>query len=220
MAVVTPLRPPETPPTRIRPRRFYRRDAVVLGGAVAASFSLVWLIYTQLLPFSGAFGFILCWLVTFLAMYYVAVRETDGKIVARDRAMAALITVVAIGIVIPLALILGYVAYKGLSFLRLAFFTTTSATVTPDTPARRRGPAGDRGNTRTGGHRDDHLRAARDVHGHVHQRGGRPPATAGADLRGHDERGPVDRRWSVHLRGLDARPRSSSGSRHRSRFRS
>jgi phosphate transport system permease protein len=61
MAVVTPLRPPETPPVRLRPRRFYRRDAVVLGGAVAASFALVWLIYTQLLPFSGAFGFILCW---------------------------------------------------------------------------------------------------------------------------------------------------------------
>jgi len=141
MAVVTPIRAPEAQPSRVHPKQFHKRDYVVLGGAVAASFALVWLAYTQLLPFTGAFGFILCWLAVFFAMYYIAAREVDGRVVARDRAMAALVTVVAIAVVIPLVLIVGYVVYKGVAFVRVAFFTTTSAGIGPENPASQTGGA-------------------------------------------------------------------------------
>jgi len=53
--------------------------------------------------------------------------------------MGAAIGIVAIGVVIPLALIIGYVTLKGFRFLRLTFFTTTSANVAPDTPAEQTG---------------------------------------------------------------------------------
>jgi hypothetical protein len=121
MSVTTPLRPPPspTPITRVRPASFNRRDAAVLVGALSASFALVWLIYTQLLPLQGIQGFLVCWFAAFLFTYFLAVREIDGRVIARDRTMAALVSISAVAIVVPLALILGYVFVKGLPYLRL-----------------------------------------------------------------------------------------------------
>ena len=141
MAVTTPLRPPpatvEIP--RVRPSTFTVRDLLVLFGAVSSSLALVWLVYSQLLPFQGLQGFVLCWMLAFLLIYFTAVREIDGRVIARDRTMAALVSIVAVAIVVPLALILGYVGLKGLPFLRLTFFTTTMANVSPTTPADKAG---------------------------------------------------------------------------------
>jgi phosphate transport system permease protein len=141
MSVATPLRRPPAPIQipRVRPSSFTKRDLAVLGGAVSASFALVWLLYSQLLPFQGAQGFLLCWIVTFLLMYFAAVREIDGRVIARDRTMAALVSVTAVAIVVPLALILGYVGLKGLPFLRLRFFTTTMADIGPSAPSSQSG---------------------------------------------------------------------------------
>jgi phosphate transport system permease protein len=141
MAVTTPLKPP-TPIRipRVRTAGFNRRDAAVLVGAVSASFALVWLAYTQLLPLQGIQGFLICWFAAFLLTYFLAVREIDGRVIARDRTMAALVSVSAVAIVIPLALILGYVFVKGLPYLRLTFFTTTMADVSPGSdPATKAG---------------------------------------------------------------------------------
>ena len=57
----------------------------------------------------------------------------------RLRTMAALVSVMAVAIVIPLALIIGYVFAKGLPYLRLTFFTTTMADVSPTDPATQAG---------------------------------------------------------------------------------
>ena len=141
MSVTTPLRPTPAPIQipRVRPKSFNRRDLLVLFGAVSASLGLVWLLYTQLLPFQGIQGFLLCWVAAFLAFYFAAVREIDGRVIARDRTMAALVSVMAVAIVIPLALIIGYVFAKGLPYLRLTFFTTTMADVSPTDPATQAG---------------------------------------------------------------------------------
>jgi len=141
MSVTTPLRPTPAPIQipRVRPKSFNRRDLMVLFGAVSASFGLVWLLYTQLLPFQGIQGFLICWISAFLAFYFAAVREIDGRVIARDRTMAALVSVMAVAIVIPLALIIGYVFAKGLPYLRLTFFTTTMADVSPTDPATQAG---------------------------------------------------------------------------------
>jgi len=106
---------------------------------VAASLGLTWLLYSQLLPFRGAQGFVIVWVASFLLLYWASVRELDGPVIAKDRMMGAAIGIVAIGVVIPLALIIGYVTLKGFRFLRLTFFTTTSANVAPDTPAEQTG---------------------------------------------------------------------------------
>jgi phosphate transport system permease protein len=130
------VRPAGTP---VSPRNFHSKDIVVLIGAAGGSFGLVWLLFSQLLPLQGIQGFLILWAVAFVLMYYIAVREMDGKIVARDRVMAAIISVVAIGITIPLVLILGYVTVKGIRFIRVAFFTTTMEDVGPLSPTSQTG---------------------------------------------------------------------------------
>jgi phosphate transport system permease protein len=136
--LVEPGRTP-APGEPITPRNFHTKDIVVLAGAIGGSFGLTWLLYSQILPMQGLQGFVLLWATTFVALYYAAVREMDGKVVAKDRVMAAVISVVAIAVTVPLVLLLAYVTAKGIRFLRVAFFTTTMADVAPETPATQTG---------------------------------------------------------------------------------
>jgi phosphate transport system permease protein len=124
---------------RIRPRSFHRRDGLVLGGALVSSLALTWLLYAQLLPFGGLQGALLMWAGTFLLVYYIAVRELDGPVLARDRTMAALVTTVAVGVAIPLVIIIVYVTIKGARFLRLSFFTQDLANIGPQDPPEQSG---------------------------------------------------------------------------------
>jgi phosphate transport system permease protein len=128
--------PPGTPVT---PKNFQSKDMVLLILAIGGSFGLTWLLFSQLLPLQGLQGFLIIWAFAFISMYYLGVREMDGKIAARDRVMAAIITVVAVGVTIPLVLLLVYVTAKGIRFLRVAFFTTTMADVGPLSPATETG---------------------------------------------------------------------------------
>jgi len=125
-------RPPGEP---IAPRNFHARDVVVLAGAIGASLGLTWLVYSQILPLQGLQGFLIIWAATFFVMYYLAVRDIDGPVVARDRVMASLMTMLTIAVVIPLVLIVSYVTIKGIRFLHLAFFTTTLADIGPLSPS-------------------------------------------------------------------------------------
>ncbi len=137
MAVEAPPRPEAaaaSPPVPRRPRTFTRADVLTVLAAVAAGFSLTWLLFTQLLPFAGSQGFLALWAVFFLLLYFGAVRELHGTMIARDRAMQALITLLTIAIVVPLVIILGYITVKGARYLRLSFFTTTMAEVPPAAP--------------------------------------------------------------------------------------
>jgi len=130
---------PPDPKAPITPKNFHSKDIVVLVLAIGGSFGLTWLLFSQLLPLQGLQGFLIFWAFAFICMYYVAVRDMDGKMVARDRVMAAIVTVAAIGITIPLILLLAYVTLQGIRFVRLAFFTTTMADVGPLSPATETG---------------------------------------------------------------------------------
>ncbi len=109
-------------------------------GSAAGRLALTWIVYSRLLPFHGLQGVLGLWVASFLVFYYAAVRETDGRVIARDRAMTALITITAfaIAIVIPLVIIVAYVAVKGLRYLHLTFFSTTMASIGPSSPASQR----------------------------------------------------------------------------------
>ncbi|HTG46301.1 MAG TPA: phosphate ABC transporter permease PstA [Actinomycetota bacterium] len=126
-------------PVRRRPTSFHRRDAAMVVGCAVSSLALTWLLYSQILPLSGLPGFLMLWAALNFLMYFTAVAATEGRPAARDRTMASVITVAAIAIIVPLALILGYVTLKGLRFLRLSFFTTTMASVGPESPATETG---------------------------------------------------------------------------------
>jgi phosphate transport system permease protein len=133
-------RPPDDE-TRIHPNAVRPADVLVLVGSAVSSFALVWLLYTQLAPFSGALGFVLIWFVTFIAMYWVCERELEGPLVAADRAIAALLGSIAIGLLIPLVSIVLFVFQKGLQYLSLHFLTTDLAGTGPLAPASSGGAA-------------------------------------------------------------------------------
>jgi phosphate transport system permease protein len=119
----------------IRPSAIRRQDVLVLAGSAASSLALVWIPYQELAPFSGALGFVLCWFAAFVLVYWVAMRELEGPLIAADKAVAVVIGSVAIGLLIPLVAILVYVFSKGIHALTLHFFTQDQSAVGPTSPA-------------------------------------------------------------------------------------
>src|SRR5262249_29716271 len=82
-----------TPGKPVSPRSFNTKDIVVLVCAVGSSLGLTWLLFTQILPLQGSQGFLIIWFAAFLVIYYAAVREMDGKMMARDRLMGSIVSV-------------------------------------------------------------------------------------------------------------------------------
>jgi phosphate transport system permease protein len=113
----------DLPEARLRPRRFGSDDVAVLGAAALAAFCLDWLLYERLTPLSGAVGFWACWYAMFLALYWTVIRERRDRLTATDRLAAVVVTTMAVCLLVPLVLVVGYTVYKGWSALRPTFFT-------------------------------------------------------------------------------------------------
>jgi phosphate transport system permease protein len=114
---------PESPGERIRPRSWGPADVAEVFGAGLSSFCLVWLLYEQLTPLSGGLGFFVCWYGTFLVIYRLLVRERHGRMVAKDRFAAAVVSSIGALLVGALLLIVGYTIARGYHALRPTFFT-------------------------------------------------------------------------------------------------
>ena len=130
-----------TPPVPVRPRALHLQDVGIVVGCAGSALALTWLLYERLAPFSGGAGFVIMWFVLFIATYWVVIRDLEGRFIATDKSIALLIGSVAIGLMIPLMLIVGYVIFKGVKYLNLAFFTQTQAAVGPDSPPSQGGAA-------------------------------------------------------------------------------
>lgn len=120
-----PAHRPPPPRVRIRPRDFRPPDVAILVLAIASAFSLVWIVFTQLTYLSGVFGFIVCWVVSFLVVYWGANALIFDRRLAADRLMAALVTLGALCLIIPLVLVSSYVVIKGVHFLSFYVLTHT-----------------------------------------------------------------------------------------------
>ncbi len=143
---VEPREPVQTardlPPDRIRPRNLQSADVIEIVGSVVASFCLTWLIYEELTPLSGGLGFFVSWYALFLAMVWFLARERIGAVQARDRLVGVVVATVGIGILIPLAIILGYTIARGFHALRVAFFTKDLSEVGPESGINAGGGSG------------------------------------------------------------------------------
>jgi phosphate transport system permease protein len=108
---------------RIRPQGFRTSDALDLAGGAFGSFCLAYLIYEQLTPLSGGVGFFVTWYVLFLAITWFLARNRLGELEARDQMARVVVGTVAIGLMVPLGVIVGYILYQGYHALRPQFFT-------------------------------------------------------------------------------------------------
>jgi phosphate transport system permease protein len=118
-----PLRQPTKPPrTRLRPRDFGRNDLGLIAVTALSSYCIVWILFYQLTLLSGQFGFIVCWVLSFLVLYWAVNVLVYGRRVAVDRTVAALITVGGMCLFVPLILIVLYLFQKGAAFVFQAAF--------------------------------------------------------------------------------------------------
>ncbi|MGO9342568.1 MAG: phosphate ABC transporter permease PstA [Acidimicrobiales bacterium] len=103
-----------------------------MGVVALSSFSLVWVFFYQVTLLSGGFGFLLCWYLTFLALYWLVTAKLTERQVATDRVVTVVMTTGA-AIVIGLVLfIVGYVSAKAIPGIHwIPLLTKTQRGFTP-----------------------------------------------------------------------------------------
>ncbi len=133
---ITPDRAPEGSGLhRRRPKSFSPADIALLVSSAAAAVSLVWFVFYQLTPFSGAAGFTLTAIGVFLVIYYFANRQVFGRMAATDRVVASLVTLGSVGVVVALAMVIGFLFVRGHSLISWHFFTHDEKGVQQTAPA-------------------------------------------------------------------------------------
>ncbi|WP_418059393.1 phosphate ABC transporter permease PstA [Pimelobacter simplex] len=119
-----------------------REDVLTLLGALVGSTATTWLLYTRILPFSGAVGFVVVWYAVFVAFYAALTALTQPRRIVIDRVVAAI--VMAAPALVGLALLSTVVTtvWKGMPALtHLNFFTDDMAGVKADDPFTKGGIA-------------------------------------------------------------------------------
>src|SRR4051794_13016029 len=107
-------------------------DRLCVAWSAAGSLGLSWLLYFQILPFSGKVGFVIFWFVTFIAMYAGVTSLAHPGPIVRDRVWAAIVTGAAALILIALVSTIGYTVAKGYhAFFHWNFFTKSAQGVAP-----------------------------------------------------------------------------------------
>ncbi len=119
----------------IRIRQVTGEDVLSICGAAIGSLGLAWIGFERLLPFSGAFGFWLCWYLLFIVFYLAVAGLQWKRLVVQDKTMAVLVStggIFASAVVIDQ---LGYSLVKGSTAIRhLNFWTQTMAANGPSSP--------------------------------------------------------------------------------------
>jgi phosphate transport system permease protein len=113
-------------------RRITPEDVLTLTGAGLGSLGLTWVLYEQVLPTSGAFGFWVTWYITFLLLYMAAAGLQWSRLVVVDKFMA--VAVGSAGVLASAVVLeqIGYSLVKGLHAIsHLNFWTQTMAFAPP-----------------------------------------------------------------------------------------
>ncbi|MDH6703781.1 phosphate transport system permease protein [Kitasatospora sp. MAA19] len=112
--------------TKVRLGGVTREDVFTVAGALVGSLALNWLLYERVLPFSGAFGFLVCWYLLFLAGYFALGRLQWGKLMVRDRLVAVASWSSGLLVVALIVDQIGYVASRGYEAAQHVNFFTES----------------------------------------------------------------------------------------------
>ncbi|WP_329380342.1 phosphate ABC transporter permease PstA [Streptomyces sp. NBC_01716] len=134
----TPGPPPRAPSVgeeRRSPSRLRATDVYALLGAAAAALSLTGLLFTRLLPFSGAVGFLVVAYLLFLLLYGLLVSFDEAGPAVRDRLAAVVVQSLGLVMVGALACVVVYTLWEGRKALpHLNFFTQDMAEAGPLDP--------------------------------------------------------------------------------------
>ncbi|MBB5790564.1 phosphate ABC transporter permease PstA [Jiangella mangrovi] len=124
----TTLPPPVPPGSPEEPRRslvlLRTSDIFALVGAFAASVSITFVLFTQLLPFEGAIGFVVLAYVLFLIVYALLVSLDDDGPAVRDKVAAVAVHGLALLLGVGLVFVVLYTLGRGAEALpNLNFYT-------------------------------------------------------------------------------------------------
>lgn len=125
--------------TRFRPGGVSLDDVAAAAGAVASSLALVWILYTRLLPFTGLLGFVVCWYAVFLVLYAVITMHQYGRKSVADRLAGVLAHSAGALVVGTLAVVLGYIVFRGVRAIRWNFFFENMSETGPLDPLTKGG---------------------------------------------------------------------------------
>ena len=86
----------------------------VFLGCAASAVAVVWLLFDQFTALSGLFGFVICTIAAFLAIFWAVTIQLHGRLVANDRLLSAAVAVGTLArSAIPLVLMLVFLVQKG-----------------------------------------------------------------------------------------------------------
>ena len=142
-----PIVPPRAPevddPSRDVPRAISTRtvdDRAALVGSGFASLAFVWVVYENILAFSGIVGFVMCWWLVYLAFYAGVSALANPLPVVVDRVAGGIVTTGAAIVGGVLAWVIVYVFIKGFpAYRHLNFFTQNMAGVRQTDPLTKGG---------------------------------------------------------------------------------
>jgi phosphate transport system permease protein len=130
-----PVAPVRKPRRIRRTPAFSTDDWLSLGGALLASYALVYVGYDHLLDFSGLFGFGICWYLMFLLVYAGVVAAAHPRTIVVERLVSATLYLVAGVVIFALGSTVVYTFAKGWhAFVHVNFFTHDMAGVAPTAP--------------------------------------------------------------------------------------
>jgi phosphate transport system permease protein len=110
-------------------------DALTLGGSFAAALAVTWLLYDNLLPFSGKIGWVIFWFATFLVTYCGVTWIHNPGPKVRDRFWSAMVHGVAALVLLAIGSTVYHVMKHGwTAFTHANFFSHDMSGVRPTDP--------------------------------------------------------------------------------------
>src|SRR5215469_4321876 len=138
---MVPSRPGARPPMQRRQISGVRReDVLAFAGAAASALATTALLWTQLAPFTGVFGYIVVSWLLFVLIYALLVAFDSSRPTVRDRIASAIVHSLAFVVLVALVLVVVYTVIKGWDALgHVNFYTQDMHSTTPRDPLTKGG---------------------------------------------------------------------------------
>jgi phosphate transport system permease protein len=103
-------------------------------GCAASATLLAWFVMHVLLVSPGWLADLVIAYLLYLGMLFLVTRDRAGQLAATDKLVSTIVVTGALGLLIPLLFLLGYIVIKGVPYLRAGFFTHDMSAIAPTDP--------------------------------------------------------------------------------------